>query len=99
MLQNKVTGLLRKAKSKFFRKLRPLDAKQFWKAVNVFNCKETSIPTLQYQSATASTNRDKANMLNTFFTDCFNHSVEPLSLINQVGFHAQPITCPPEMQR
>jgi len=97
MLQNKVTGLLRKAKSKFLRNLRPLDAKQFWKAVNVFNCKEIPNPTLQYQSTTASTNRDKANVLNTFSADCFNHSVKPLSLINQVGFHAQPITCPPEM--
>ena len=31
-LRNKVTGLFRKAKSKLFRNLRPLDAKQFWKA-------------------------------------------------------------------
>jgi len=77
--------------------LRPSDGKKFWKAVNIFNCKETSIPILQYQSATASTNREKANMLNILFVDCFNYSVEPLSQINQVGFHAPPITCPPEM--
>lgn len=60
MLWNKVTGLLRKPKSKLFQNLR---RSSFGKLQR----------NIQYQSATASTNREKANMLN-IFTDYFNYS-------------------------
>lgn len=45
------------------------------------NKREKSIPTLKHGSDVASTNTDKANMLNSFFKSCFNTVFPPLSPI------------------
>ena len=77
--RNKLVNDMRKAKSTYFKKLNPKNPKEFWRAVKFLNKKQSSIPTLSKDSCEASTGREKANLLNTYFSECFNHSVLPLS--------------------
>ena len=76
---NKLVSDIRKAKSTFFKKLNPRNPKEFWRAVKFLNKKQSSIPTLSSDSCEASTGPEKANLLNIFFSKCFNQSVPPLS--------------------
>ena len=63
----------------FFKKLNPRNPKEFWRAVKILNKKQCSIPTLSSDSCKANTGPEKANLLNIFFSKCFNQSVPPLS--------------------
>ena len=45
--RNRVTNMLRRAKTDYFKNLNPRDAKQFWKAVKYLNKQQATIPTLQ----------------------------------------------------
>ena len=76
--RNKVITLLRHSKLTFFKKLHPKSNKAFWKAVNSLNRKSSGIPTLTSGSLVATTDGEKAELLNEHFTQCFNHFVEPL---------------------
>ena len=79
--RNKLVSKLREEKSTYFSRLNPRDCKNFWQAIKYISKKESSIPTLRDDNSptVASTSTDKANMLNNFFSRCFNHALPPLS--------------------
>ena len=79
-LRNNITKLLKKAKASFFKNLNPSNPKQFWKTVKYLNKQQSTIPVLHHQGVTASSSTEKANMLNNFFSECFNKSCPPLNV-------------------
>ena len=79
--RNRVTNLLHRAKADYFKHLNPRDPKKFWKAVKHLNKQQATIPTLQKGELTAKSDLDKAEMLNTFFSSCFNNSHPPLTAL------------------
>ena len=56
--------------------------KGFWKGVNILSEHKPSIPTLSEHGNVASSNHEKAKMLNDFFSKCFNYSVPPLNFVH-----------------
>jgi len=62
-----------------------------------FNNSSSSIPTLLHNDSVASSDNEKASMLNQFFPRCFNQSEPPLdtSDIDQMRVH--PDLCPPDL--
>ena len=76
--RNKVTSLLRKAKHRYFQLLNPVDTKKFWKSVRYIDKKQSSIPVLQCNEVSYETDEQKASILNSFFSSCFNQSHPPL---------------------
>ena len=89
--RNRTLAELRAAKKAYFRKLNPRDPKSFWKAVKFLAKKPQSIPTLVQGDTTATTDYDKANLLNSFFHLCFNTSYPP------IGSHSEHDSeCPEE---
>ena len=78
--RNKVVSQLRSAKAAYFRKLNSANPKQFWKSVKYLNKASSSIPVLTHNNRTFTSNEDKANILNSFFSSCFNDSLPPLPL-------------------
>ena len=77
--RNRTLAELCAAKRAYFRKLNPRDPKSFWKAVKFLSKKAQSIPTLVQGETTASTDHEKANLLNSFFHSCFNTSHPPIA--------------------
>ena len=53
--------------------------KQFWKTVKLLNKQQVLIPTLKQDGVSADTDEEKSNMLNEYFSECWNHSAPPLS--------------------
>ena len=70
--------MLRRAKRKYFCKLNPCKSKEFWKSIKVINKCSSSIPVISQGSETLSSDQQKADALNSFFSQCFNHKVPPL---------------------
>ena len=60
-----------------------LDKKSFWKGVKILSRHKPSIPTLSEHGNVASSNHEKAKMLNDFFSKCFNFSAPPLSFAHR----------------
>ena len=83
-LRNKVVGMIRLAKKRFYGTLNISNTKQFWKAYKVVNkeSNSNSIPTLVQGDTEASTDKQKADLLNTFFSSCWNMSNSPLSSVS-----------------
>ena len=82
-IRNRVVTQLRRAKSSFLKNLNPRgNSKRFCSAVKHLNKKYDSIPVLKHGSVTANTNKEKAEMLNSFFSTCFNSAFPPLSPSN-----------------
>jgi len=77
--RNRVVSLLRKAKSDYFQQLNPRDSKSFWKAVKYLNKTPSGIPALVYENVEANTDKEKADLLNNFFSSCFNTYASPVS--------------------
>ena len=73
--RNRVTNMLRRAKTDYFKNLNPRDAKQFW------NKQQATIPTLQQGELVANSDLDKAETLNSYFSSCFNKSHPPLTAL------------------
>ena len=70
---------MRRAKRDYFQKLNPKNPKEFWKAIKYLSKKQSSIPTLVDEDGKEAANGlQKANMLNSFFSKCFNRSSAPL---------------------
>ena len=65
--RNRVIGMFHRAKANYFKNLNPRDSKKFWKAVKYLNKEQSTIPILQHGEQTASTDLQKAKLLNTFF--------------------------------
>ena len=63
----------------FFRSFNPSNPKQFWKIAKLLNKNNSSIPSLVKNGYTATTDSDKATMLNGFFSECFNTAQPALS--------------------
>ena len=95
MARNRVTNLLQKAKANYFKKLNPRDSKKFWKAVKYLKNQQCTIPTLEQGELTASSDLQKAECLNDFFSSCFNRSHPPLMQTPSCYFNE--MSPPPEM--
>ena len=78
LMRNRVISYLRRAKSNFFRNINPGNAKKFWSAIKHLNKANNSIPVLSHGNVSARSSQEKAEMLNTFFSTCFNQAVPPL---------------------
>ena len=76
--------MLRRAKANYFKNLNPRDSKKFWKAVKYLNKQQSTIPILQHGEQTASTDLQKAELLNMFFSASFNKSHPPLTAFSPV---------------
>ena len=83
-LRNKVVGMIRLAKKRFYGTLNISNTEQFWKAYKVVNKEfnSNSIPTLVQGDTEASTDKQKADLLNAFFSSCWNMSNSPLSSVS-----------------
>ena len=77
-----VVAELRLAKRRYFANLHPHNQREFWKTVKSLTPKENSIPTLSGGNIVASTNPEKACLLNVTFTKCLNYSLPGLSVAN-----------------
>ena len=55
---------------------------------------DSAIPTLQQNNQAASSSIDKANLLNDFFSSCFNHQQPPLTKSDLDKFPVDPDQCP-----
>ena len=75
--RNRVIGMLHRAKANYFKNLNPKDSKKFWKSIKYLNKQQPTIPTLQQGEQTASTDQQKAALLNSYFSACFNRSHPP----------------------
>ncbi len=95
LLGARFVAQLRRSKKEYFAKLNPKDLKKFWKTVKSLKKTSQSIPTLSHNGACASDDMEKGNMLNSFFSTCFNTSHPPLSDDNQNMFASS--DCPVEL--
>ena len=81
-IRNKITNMIRAAKRNYLTNLNTFSNKDFWKAFKAFNKDSCSIPALENNGIEASSDIDKAELLN-FFSTCWNTSTPPLdSIIN-----------------
>ena len=83
--------VIRKAESEYFLQLllNPRDPGKLWKAVKYLNKQQSVIPALVQDEITASTDHQKAEVLNTFFVSCFSRSLPALATEHVFG---QPLT-------
>ena len=97
--RNKLVSNLRGAKKEYMEKLCNLssNAKKFWSAMKKLNNSSSSIPTLLHNNSTASSDKEKASMLNQFFSNCFNRSEPPLDTSDIEQMRVHPDLCPPEL--
>ena len=93
--RNRVVNLLHESKKNYFTKINPRDTKKFWKTIKSLNKTSQSIPTLSHNGVTTNEDTEKANMLNSFFSTCFNTSHPPLSEHDQMPFVTN--ECPDEL--
>ena len=90
-------NLLRISKRDYLRKSCLGGSKKFWKAVkHIKNSSNHAIPALRVKSTVASSNVEKATLLNLTLATNFNHSVHPLSPSNihisrQILHHQYPM--------
>ena len=90
-LRNEVVNLLHISKRDYLRKSCLGGSKKFWKAVkHIKNSSNHAIPALRVKSTVASSNVEKATLLNLTLATNFNHSVHPLSPSNIHIFQANP---------
>ena len=72
--------MLKKSKHSYFSRINHSDPKSFWKATKAIQREESQIPFLcSTDGEVISDDSTKANILNDFFSSCFNHNVPPLS--------------------
>ena len=76
--RNRVTSLLRKAKRQYFHRIKPSEPKKFWKFVKALSKNRSSIPALKFNDILYESDEQKAAVLNSFFSSCFNLSHPPL---------------------
>jgi len=93
-LKFKFVSQLRRAKKNYFANLNPRDQKRFWKTVKKLSKSGSSIPSLSHNGVTVSDDKDKANLLNSFFATCFNTSHPPLSVDSSNNRDSE---CPDEL--
>ena len=94
-LRNKVVAKLRHNKKAFFARMQPHSQKKFWKLVKFLNPKGNTMPTLVTATTTATSNLDKANLLNSTFMKNFNYPVPGLQTDDSLNI--VPHTCPSDL--
>ena len=95
--RNLVANMLKSSKAKFFDRLNPSDPKSFWKTVKTLSKQSISIPALKDKCGhVASSDVDKAVMLNDFFVQCFNYSVPALDNWSSQDYDLDSSSCPDE---
>ena len=78
-MQGSCNNLMYGLKQYYFDKyVNNLSTKQFWKTMKYLRKDAVSIPTLIDDDHKAIADQDKANMLSSFFSKCFNSSLPPL---------------------
>ena len=97
-MRNKVTAMLRTSKQSFFnRNVNTSNKKQFWKTMKYMRAGKSTIPTLSLDGNDAVTDRDKSSMLNSYFSDCFNKSMPPLTDLDVFSESMFPDASPEEL--
>jgi len=69
----------------------------FWSAVKKLSTSSPSIPTLSLDGSVASSESEKATMLNQFFSSCLKRSVPPLDSSDIDRLQVDSDQCPPEL--
>ena len=78
--RNKTVSMLRNSKRSFFKRLNPKKSKDFWRAIKYLRKSKSAIePLVSNTGTSANTSTEKANILNQFSSQCFNHSSPPLT--------------------
>ena len=79
ILRNTAVSMIRSSKQSFLSKLGSYskDSKHFWSTINKIKPRSNISSSLTDGSILASTNSDKANLLNKYFSTCFNDSKVP----------------------
>ena len=85
-MRNRVMTMLRNGKKLFFQNLNPHNNKQFWKAMKYLRKQTSSIPNLSYNNVVSSMDQEKANMLNDYFSKCFNRSQPSLQTTDCLNY-------------
>ena len=91
-LRNKVVTIymLRQERMKYFNALSGASNKTFWKAMKCLYKQRNVIPVLQEDNITAVSDKEKANMLNTFFSRCWNNTDQPMSQAANMTTYGSP---------
>ena len=87
--------MVKSGKRGYLNNLKSASSNHFWKAVKNLNGSQCTIPTLNHSGETATSDSEKATMLNNF-SSCFNHSIPPISP-SSGSERPSPIDCPPEL--
>lgn len=95
-LRNEVVKLLRQSKKEHLKRMSNLGSKQLWKTIKSAMKSCSQIPTLRCGSTVASSNTDKASLLNVVLSKNFNDSLPPLSRLDYQDFMVGPSTPPPD---
>ena len=80
LLQNKVTSMIRSAKKAYFERLAgaTTNTRKFWSIVRSIQPQNTTFSSsLSNGITSADTDEDKANLLNKYFSSCFNVANDP----------------------
>ena len=88
--------MVKRGKRDYLNNLKSASSKDFWKAAKNLNGSQCTIPTLNHSGETATSDNEKATMLNNFFSSCFNHSIPPISP-SSGSERPNPIDFPPEL--
>ncbi len=75
-IRNYVTTMLRTAKQNYFDSLTSANSKKFWKTVKL---EEGSIPVLSQDNVNTVSDEETSNMLNSYFSKCWNYSEPQLT--------------------
>ena len=88
--------MVKRGKRDYLDKLKSASCKDFWKVVKNLNGRQSSIPTLNHYGDTATSDSEKATMLNNFFSSCFNESIPPITPTCD-SERLEQIDCPPKL--
>ena len=93
--RNETLSFLRSLKAKFFHRLSSSpSSRSFWSCIKKLRKKSSSIPPLSLSGNTIHSDASKANLLNDFFSSCFNSSnpIDP-----SLNLCSPPTLCPPDL--
>ena len=79
-LRYRVVSKLRSAKTKFFTNLHPHNTKDFWKLVKSVKPRSSTFPTIELGDIVATSDLEKASLLNDVFINSFNLSTPVLDV-------------------
>ena len=78
-LRNYITSTIRLKRFQFFRSLSSSSPKKFWSYVRSTRKTSSSVPPLTFNDKIFTSDCDKADILNKYFSGCFNLSIPPFS--------------------